>query len=280
MYVSSAQPYLDDFDQTKKFYRILFRPGRAIQARELTQLQTIIQNQLKNFGSNIFKEGSIVVPGAQFYEKNYNYVKLQDSYNAVAANGVLSSLLGEIVQGQTTGMRAKIVSAVESTNLDPPTIYVQYLDSGNTCSYKVFESNEILTQVTAVATPISVRVDTSNATGFGSAYNISSGIIFVKGVFAYFDNSTIILSKYNQQTSDIRVGFKITESVIDSDDDSSLLDPAVGSSNYFAPGADRYKLDLELELRALTFNSTIEDANFIELMRIQNNAIIYSKPLS
>jgi len=38
--VYNNSPYFDDFDPTKKFYRILFRPGRAVQARELTQLQT------------------------------------------------------------------------------------------------------------------------------------------------------------------------------------------------------------------------------------------------
>ena len=45
------------------FYRVLFRPGFAVQARELTTLQTILQNQIEQFGNHFFKEGTIVIPG-------------------------------------------------------------------------------------------------------------------------------------------------------------------------------------------------------------------------
>ena len=64
--VYSTSPYYDDFDQTKKFYRILFRPGRAVQARELTQLQTILQNQIESFGNNVYKNGSRISGGEAF----------------------------------------------------------------------------------------------------------------------------------------------------------------------------------------------------------------------
>ena len=37
---------LDDFDETKNYHRVLFRPGYAVQARELTQLQTALQAQI------------------------------------------------------------------------------------------------------------------------------------------------------------------------------------------------------------------------------------------
>ncbi len=43
----NTDPYWDDFNEDKKFLRMLFRPGRAVQARELTQLQTIVQDQIK-----------------------------------------------------------------------------------------------------------------------------------------------------------------------------------------------------------------------------------------
>ena len=45
-------PYFDDYDISKKYYRVLFKPGRAVQARELTQLQTTLQNQIEQFGEN------------------------------------------------------------------------------------------------------------------------------------------------------------------------------------------------------------------------------------
>ena len=52
----NVSPYYDDFDENKNFHRVLFKPAVAVQARELTQLQTILQNQIERFGENILKE--------------------------------------------------------------------------------------------------------------------------------------------------------------------------------------------------------------------------------
>ena len=43
----NLSPYYDDFAESKKFHRILFRPSFAVQARELTQSQSILQPQLQ-----------------------------------------------------------------------------------------------------------------------------------------------------------------------------------------------------------------------------------------
>ena len=55
----NVTPYYDDFDPTKNFHRILFRPGYAVQARELTQIQSMLQNQIDSFGKHVFREGRI-----------------------------------------------------------------------------------------------------------------------------------------------------------------------------------------------------------------------------
>ena len=59
----NISPYYDDFDADKNYYKVLFKPGYQVQARELTTSQSILQNQIKSFGSNIFKDGSIVIQG-------------------------------------------------------------------------------------------------------------------------------------------------------------------------------------------------------------------------
>ena len=56
----NVDPFYDDFDEAKNYHRILFRPGLAVQARELTQMQTILQNQIDRFAEHIFREGSTV----------------------------------------------------------------------------------------------------------------------------------------------------------------------------------------------------------------------------
>ena len=49
----NVDPYYDDFEGTtgaksKNFHRVLFRPGFPVQARELTQLQSILQKQVED----------------------------------------------------------------------------------------------------------------------------------------------------------------------------------------------------------------------------------------
>jgi len=64
----NVDPYYDDYSEDKNFHRILFKPGFAVQARELTQLQTILQDQVSRHGYHTFKEGSEVAGGGQFLD--------------------------------------------------------------------------------------------------------------------------------------------------------------------------------------------------------------------
>ena len=75
----NTEPYNDDFSEDNKFYRILFRPSFAVQARELTQLQTILQNQITKHGNHFFKEGAMVIPGQISIDTKAKYVKLLSS---------------------------------------------------------------------------------------------------------------------------------------------------------------------------------------------------------
>ena len=77
----NVAPYYDDFSQDKNFHRILFRPGFAVQARELTQLQSILQNQFERFGSHIFQEGDTVLPAQ---------ISTSDSYQSIQLSSALS----------------------------------------------------------------------------------------------------------------------------------------------------------------------------------------------
>jgi hypothetical protein len=65
----NIEPYWDDFETAgadgltpkEKYNKILFRPGHAVQARELTQLQSILQHQVSSHGDHMFKEGSNIL---------------------------------------------------------------------------------------------------------------------------------------------------------------------------------------------------------------------------
>ena len=72
----NIDPYYDDYDEDKKFLRVLFRPGYAVQARELTQLQTIIQKEISRLGSNLFVEGAAIQTAGLKVTNNYEFIKL------------------------------------------------------------------------------------------------------------------------------------------------------------------------------------------------------------
>ena len=59
----AGSPYYDDFDPEKKFLKVMFKPGQNVQARELTTLQSILQNQVERFGKHIFENGSVILGG-------------------------------------------------------------------------------------------------------------------------------------------------------------------------------------------------------------------------
>ena len=79
----NQSPYFDDYDEDKDFHQVLYKPAVAVQARELTQEQTILRNQLKRFGDHIFANGSRVSGGDLHIDLDYEYVKLQAQYNSV-----------------------------------------------------------------------------------------------------------------------------------------------------------------------------------------------------
>ena len=72
----NLSPYFDDFSEAKNFHRILFRPAFAVQARELTQSQSILQNQIERFGDHMFKQGAMVNPGQVSIDTEYSSIKL------------------------------------------------------------------------------------------------------------------------------------------------------------------------------------------------------------
>ena len=73
----NVTPYYDDYDEDKNYYRILFRPGYAVQAREVTQLQTILQKQIERYGKHMFKDGSKVLGGEVTLDTDVKSLKLE-----------------------------------------------------------------------------------------------------------------------------------------------------------------------------------------------------------
>ena len=79
----NVAPYFDDFESGKDFHKVLFKPGYPVQARELTTLQSILQNQIEKLGQHFFKEGSKVIPGNIGYTQLYFCVQLNNNFQGI-----------------------------------------------------------------------------------------------------------------------------------------------------------------------------------------------------
>ena len=53
-------PYYDDYESTKQYYQLLAIPGRNAQAREFTQMQSVLRNIIRSVGDSILRNGDIV----------------------------------------------------------------------------------------------------------------------------------------------------------------------------------------------------------------------------
>ena len=122
----NVNPYYDDFDEDKKFLRVLFKPGYAIQARELTQLQTILQKQSDRFGGSSFKNGSVVT-GAETFTQDATYIKLSSTY--LGTDIVANNFTGMTILSNDESKRAEVIRvyAADLGTGDPITLMVKQL---------------------------------------------------------------------------------------------------------------------------------------------------------
>lgn len=266
-------PYWDDFDANKNFHRILFKPGYAVQARELTQAQTILQDQITKFGNHIFKNHSIVSGTSTTLNFSVYYLKLEpfDQFD----NEIVARDFDNVTVTNDSGtILAKVVHTAEKfvdntgSVVDPPTLILSYLSGehfthGDTV--RVVDS-DISAQV------IDVNSIFQPSTGKSSIASVTDGVLYIDGYFVTVLQQTVSVDEYTDAPS-ARVGLSIRESVWDYNDDPSLLDPALGSSNFQAPGADRYKIELILTVKPLVID---EDETFIELLRIDGGKLLKS----
>lgn len=278
----NTSPYFDDFNSSKNFYKVLYRPGYPVQARELTTSQSILQHQIENFGRSIYKEGSMVVPGQVGYDTKYYAVKINSIYAGAPVESYRSLLNGLTIRGATSNVSATVVNTLAAN--DPQntsgyiTLFVKYINSSTVDNViNVFSNGEdliassnitfgstIIPNTQAFATTLS-----SNSTAVGSAAYINNGIYYIRGYFVDVPSQTVILDPFTNVPS-YKVGLQINEEIVTPEDDNSLYDNAIGSSNYTAPGAHRLKISTVLVKKSIDDPDT---TNFVELLRLKDGVI-------
>lgn len=297
----NTKPYYDDFSEAKKFLKVLFRPGFAVQARELNQIQSILQNQISKFANHIFKEGSIVVGGKSSFDNNVDYIVLNPKVlrSGAAQDIIASEFTGNLALISTSANEnaplAKVVATEGFGTSQYPKIYIKYLNGER------FSENDAIYSITYDGSGLKVAStnkigdivnDANTYTGKASTASITSGIVYTNGYFVICDEQTAVTKAYNSlgvavdtPIPNCTVGLSFTDSPpVTANDDVSLLDNATGTPNYAAEGAHRYRINLTLSVKknpevATTLLTT--DKQFIGIMRLEEGIIaaIADKPV-
>lgn len=280
----NVTPYYDDYDINNGYLRILFKPGQSVQARELTQLQTVLQQQIANMADHFFKEGSMVVPGQSALDISATFVKIDLN----GANSYInpSDFVGRTVTGSVSGVQAIVVHAENATGTevtdDPDTIYVKYISGANPTdpdAVDFVEGDSIAFLPDEILNTVSqenfsdysaiVRPAEETPIGTGSLAFIERGIYYAQKHMILVKEQKIVLDKYTNKPS-YKIGLEIQEEVVSANDDPSLLDNAQGTENYNSPGADRYRTTLVFKKRDY---NTPDTKNFIQLISVLDGKI-------
>lgn len=233
-------PYFDDYDGKKNFMRVLFKPGLNIQVRELNTIQSIFQDQIKRFASHFFKQGARITGGV-ISNASRKWVEIPSdstiTYDAIKV-------------GQTM---------VSGTGVHSTILYKEWNESGKIAVfYHITTRDDPLVEDYVVGDSITISSTDSTITSFvttevkpGLLFTVGEGIFYFDGYFIAAQAQTCVVFWDNNNKSLCKIGFDVNDEIIDNTDDDSLNDNAFGYSSYGSPGADRYKIKLNLTTRTL-----------------------------
>jgi hypothetical protein len=278
----NVSPYFDDFDRQKNFYKVLYKPGFPVQARELTTSQSILQNQIEQLGTNILKPGSAVTGGQRTFFDTFTGVQLQSIFQGIDVNSYITRLLGKTIVGRDSRVSGvvRFVLPSQQSPTGSPILYVSYQESSLESSQTKFSDGEVLTctedlsftdeGITAIPAGSGFSLTLGQTSSVvGSAFGIQKGVFFIKGFFVDVEEQIVLLDPIGN-TPSFSVGLRVFEEIITADDDSSLNDNSRGFSNFAAPGADRLKITATLEKREI---STTYPSEYIELFEVRGGIV-------
>ena len=253
-----SEVYKDDYRDSDNYYRVLFNSGRPLQARELTQLQTILQQQIQRFADNIFLEGANV-GGAGSGVSTVDYIVLESLSSP-------ESYVGAVLQGpstsNTSGLQFTVVhTAALTDDGDFPVLYGFYSSSNQSVvnvdvqnERPTFVEGDTLQDIRVISgldgvSDVVVRTTASVAEpasiGEGLLFGCQSSNFYVQGHFVYTEKQLIVISKYSA-TADVDVGFEVLQDIVTVEDTDTLYDNQGVVPNLSSPGADRYRIRLVL----------------------------------
>lgn len=261
-----SSTYKDDFLDSDNYHRILFNSGRALQARELTQLQTITQSEISRMGRHMFREGAAVNPGGTTIDTGYEFIKL-------VGNLPTGNIIGLNLSSTSNSIIVEVLEAIERVSAsEPATIYVKYVSTtggtSGTAPVRV-TAGDTLTGGGETLTVQTTNTVANPATGTGTRVSIHAGDFFAIDRFVYAREQSMILSKYTSDP-DAVIGFKVTQDIVTVDDTTALYDNTGATPNISSPGADRYRIRLNIANKA----DLAADDNFVYVAKVVDGIIV------
>lgn len=299
----NVNPYYDDYADDDLYLRVLFRPGYAVQARELTQAQTILQKQVSRLGDHIFKNGSMVIPGGVNVDNQVHFAKLEDLNQGIAVKSYLTQFVNKVITGTTSNLKAVVVDSsecacvledekeiatlyykIDGTGDDDTTkrfipgeqLIAYEVDNSTTTNYRLTanQTGDLVVNVRGFGDTGLVGTTYTNdpikdVLGYGYVVEVEAGIYYIDGFFVRNEELHLYIGRFSTDIT-ARVGFSVSEVIVTPEDDTALNDNAQGTNNFAAPGAHRYKIELSLSKKQLL---TTDEDRFIELVRVKEGRV-------
>ena len=137
----NVSPYYDDLTKVKSFIEYFLDRICFVQARELTQSQTQLQNQIERLSDHLFDKGAMIIPGEIGYDLRYYAVKLTSKTATI-----FQTMYGSTLTGGNFRCTAKVVNMLLTDGTDPDTLFVKYFDTNTTDNATIqFTDGETIT---------------------------------------------------------------------------------------------------------------------------------------
>ena len=271
--------YKDDYRDSDHYHRILFNNGRALQARELTQMQTIIQSEIGRMANYIFQQGGVFGSAGSLSGAfaPLGSIRVTALPNAVSDNIAPSELVGLTVSN-SAGVEAVVKAAIVGTGGEDDIILVKYITTNNLQSSdtsagpRTFLASETLsyTHPSEGAKNLTIKADDGDtlAIGKGSFIETPEFNTYIAGHLVFVESQSLVLDATSDQPNTV-VGFIVSEQIITVADNVALYDNSGANPNLTSPGADRLKITLTLAKES----SKAAGQTFVPLAKIVNGVV-------
>ena len=196
-FVGDKKPYYEKYNENDNYVKVLFSPGKPLQAQELGNMQTYIQNQFSVLGDTLYKNGS-PASGA------YVTFSADQPVLRVSCNTTYENFITKLETLKGTDMICDISGVTYSIRVSD--YYVQYQkdSSGRTTSnilnYYILFSYLSDTFTIPTLTPITFYIKSDSSAGSITAYASTSqmpnptkaltatnseGYIYIDGYFVH-----------------------------------------------------------------------------------------------